>query len=215
MPNRKGIVFLIIGAVLIISALLLFFYNQKENVHAGQEAETMLSDVQSVILERVNLPVSETGDPDTAPSIEPDIANQELPIALINGYEYVGYISIPSLEIELPVMATWDYDRLKLAPCRHFGSSKTDDLVIAAHNYESHFGQLKELLVGDSVIFTDMDGTVNTYSVVSVEKLIPSEVETVQKSGYDLVLYTCTKGGQARIAVFCDRNQARTLLPEN
>jgi sortase A len=87
--------------------------------------------------------------------------------------------------------------------------------VIAAHNYESHFGQLKELLVGDSVIFTDMDGIVNTYSVVSVEKLIPSEVETVQKSGYDLVLYTCTKGGQARIAVFCDRNQARTLLPEN
>lgn len=215
MPKKSGIVFVLAGAVLILSALLLFFHNQNEDVHAGQEAETMLSDVQSVIFERVNPPVSETDDPDTTQPTEPDMANQELPIALINGYEYVGYITIPSLEIELPVMSSWDYDRLKLAPCRHFGSSKTDDLVIAAHNYESHFGQLKELLVGDSVIFTDMDGTVNTYSVVSVEKLIPSEVETVQKSGYDLVLYTCTKGGQARIAVFCDRNQARTLLPEN
>lgn len=215
MPKKSGIVFVLAGAVLILSALLLFFHNQNEDVHAGQEAETMLSDVQSVIFERVNPPVSETDDPDTTQPTEPDMANQELPIALINGYEYVGYITIPSLEIELPVMSSWDYDRLKLAPCRHFGSSKTDDLVIAAHNYESHFGRLKELLVGDIVIFTDMDGTVNTYSVVSVEKLIPSEVETVQKSGYNLVLYTCTKGGQARIVVFCDRNQARTLLPEN
>ena len=104
-------------------------------------------------------------------------------------------------------MAQWDYDRLKIAPCRQFGSSRTDDLVIAAHNYQNHFGRLKELSRGDTVVFTDMESIVNAYSVEKVETLAPTEIDAVQKSGYDLVLYTCTIGGKTRVAVFCNREQ--------
>ena len=71
------------------------------------------------------------------------------------------------------------YPRLKIAPCRQFGSSRTDDLVIAAHNYESHFGKLTSLTAGDSVTFTDMDGIVNEYVVNKVEVLDPHSVEEV------------------------------------
>ena len=129
----------------------------------------------------------------------------ELPVVELDGCEYVGYVEIPTLEVELPVMADWDYDRLKIAPCRQFGSSRTDDLVIAAHNYQTHFGRLKELQAGDTVRFTDMEGIVNTYAVVKCETLQPTEVDAVQNSGYDLVLYTCTLGGRTRVTVFCDR----------
>ena len=85
----------------------------------------------------------------------------------------------------------------------------TDDLVIAAHNYRNHFGRLKELAVGDSVTFTDMEGIVNTYRVEKVETLQPTEVAAVQNSGHDLVLYTCTKGGKTRVTVFCDRAEEK------
>ena len=74
----------------------------------------------------------------------------------------------------------------KIAPCRQFGSSRTDDLVIAAHSYESHFGKLASHTAGDSVAFTDMDGIVNEYVVNKVEVLDPS-VEEVEHSGYALV----------------------------
>ena len=107
--------------------------------------------------------------------------------------------------IDLPVMSEWSYPRLKIAPCRQFGSSRTDDLVIAAHNYESHFGKLTSLTEGDSVTFTDMDGIVNEYVVNKVEVLDPHSVEEVEHSGYALVLYTCTYGGKTRVTVFCDR----------
>ena len=123
----------------------------------------------------------------------------------LDGYEYVGYIEIPTLGLKLPVMAQWDYDRLKIAPCRQFGSSRTDDLVIAAHNYESHFGRLKELVKGDTVTFTDMEGIINTYSVEKIETLKPESVDAVENSGYDLVLYTCTLGGKTRVTAFCNR----------
>ena len=199
MRNKAGIVFIALGAVLILSALLLLLYNRHEADLAGKEAEILLSDVEAAIGGQTSSggPTEET---ETEPTLPP-----ELPIVHLNGYDYVGYVEIPALELKLPVMATWDYDLLQVAPCRQFGSSRTDDLVIAAHNYVTHFGYLKKLIPGDTVIFTDMDGIVNTYAVEKTETLDPTSVDAVKNSGCDLVLYTCTIGGKTRVCVFCNR----------
>lgn len=201
-PKKSGIVFVIAGTVLILSALSLFFYNRYEDEKAGQAAENLLSDVQSFIEEKETTPPTQPEETNPAETLDP-----ELPVTEIDGYEYVGYLSIPALELELPVMSEWDYNRLKIAPCRQFGSSRTDDLVIAAHNYKKHFGRLSQLEIGDVILFTDMDGIANTYEVAVVDTLASTEVEAVQNSDYDLVLYTCTYGGKTRVTVFCDRTE--------
>lgn len=215
MPKKAGIVILALGAVLIFAALLLLLYNRQESTLAGQEAESLLSEVESAIAERTSnptattTPTAQTNPPDgdsalESPETEPTLP-QELPTVMIWGYGYVGYLEIPALNIRLPVMGDWDYDRLKISPCRQYGSSRTDDLVIAAHNYSSHFGRLKTLAIGDSVQFTDMDGISNAYLVEKVDTVDPYDVDTVLNSGYDLVLYTCTIGGRTRVTVFCNR----------
>ena len=191
MPKKAGIIFVTLGVVLILSALLLFLYNEFEDRRAGQQAESLMDEIHSAMAD-----VTESQE--TLPA--------EMPVVEIDGYEYIGYLSIPDLELELPVMAEWDYSRLKIAPCRHFGSSRTDDLVIAAHNYKTHFGSLSKLESGAEVIFTDMDGIENRYELVrDPETLAPDAVDAVQNSGYDLVLYTCTPGGATRVVAFCDR----------
>ena len=211
MPKKTGIAIVTAGAVLILSALLLLLYNRYEDANAGQEAESLLENVEAVIeTKRIKVPAT-SKRPDAAPSTTP--LDPQMPVVMLDGYEYVGYVEIPILGLKLPVMSEWDYTRLKVAPCRQFGSSRTDDLVIAAHNYESHFGRLKDLSVGDTVTFTDMEGIVNTYCVEKIETLNPNEVDAVQNSGYDLVLYTCTKGGQTRITVFCNRETAISSAP--
>lgn len=197
-----------VGAVLILSALLLLLYNRCEDAQAGREAESLLVSVEAVISAQ-----SSDGSAETEPGREETTAmpttaeplDPEMPVAMLNGYGYVGCVEIPALSLKLPVMSEWDYTRLAIAPCRQFGSSRTDDLVIAAHNYEGHFGRLKDLSVGNTVVFTDMEGIVNTYRVELIETLGPKEVDAVQNSGYDLVLYTCTRDGQARVTVFCNR----------
>lgn len=194
MTKKRGMVFVLIGTVLILSALTLFLYNQYENKQAGQVSENLLDGVQKVIHEKKGTTSSQT-----------EILDPKLPITEIDGYGYVGYISIPDLDLKLPVMSEWDYNRLKMAPCRQSGSSRTDDLVIVAHNYEKHFGHISKLEVGDSVLFTDMDGIENTYEVADVDTLKPTEVEKVQNSDYDLVLYTCTYDSKTRVTVFCNR----------
>ena len=207
MPKKTGIAIVAVGAVLIFSALLLFVHNRQEDAQAGQEAESLLANVEAVIdtqTPREPTP-AEAKIPGTTPTHSVTPLDPEMPVVELDGYAYVGYVEIPALELKLPVMSEWDYTRLKIAPCRQFGSSRTDDLVIAAHNYESHFGHLKDVSIGDAVIFTDMDGIVSTYAIEKIETLNPNEVDAVQNSGYDLVLYTCTKGGMTRVTVFCDR----------
>ena len=194
MSKKIGVAALAVGAMLILSALLLLFHNWREAAQAGQEAGNVLSELESAI------GAHDAETPETAPA-----DTSELPVEIVNGYEYIGYVEIPLLELKLPVMSEWSYEQLRISPCRQSGSSYTDDLVIAAHNYSTHFGRLKELSIGDAVIFTDMDGVVNTYCVKKLETVAPDDVDTVLNSGFDLVLYTCTKGGQTRVTVFCDR----------
>lgn len=129
----------------------------------------------------------------------------EMPVILNNGQEYIGVLEIPSLDLELPIISEWNYARLKKAPCRYAGSAYTDDLVIAAHNYESHFGRLKDLSLGDAVSFTDVEGNRFEYEVVLKETLMPRDVNEMKSGEFDLSLFTCTVGGSYRVTVRCDR----------
>lgn len=204
MRCHSGIICMIAGAVLILAALLLLLFNRMEDQQAGQAASAALEKLQLVITEQA---AAAESTPDNY--VEQHLPDPAQPAKMlevnVDGYDYIGYLSIPVLEIELPVMADWDYARLEIAACRQFGSTKTDDLVIAAHNYKNHFGRISELLEGDVVTFTEMDGMVDRYSVCEVLVMQPTAVEEVQNSDWDLVLYTCTYGGDSRIVVGCQR----------
>ena len=187
MPKKSGVILISLGAVLILAALLLFLYNRSEDRRAGQEAESLLEDARSAMAA------------DTDPEPQEELAEEIT-------YDYAGVITIPDLSLELPVIDQWSYARLKVAPCRQSGAAADGDLVIAAHNYKSHFGYLDRLEPGASVIFTDMEGTVYRYAVEGIRQLAPEDAEDVSSvfsSEYPLVLYTCTPGGKARVAVFC------------
>ena len=194
MRNKLGTICMILGTVLILAALSLFLWNRREAEQAGEAA----ADILPQVVEQI----AETAAEAPAP---PDPFDPTMTEAEIDGYLYIGYLSIPALGLELPVMSEWDYNRLNIAPCRYSGSTKTDDLVIAAHNFAQHFGGLSGLTGGEQVIFVDMDNVVSTYTVVAVEILVPTAVEEMTNGEYDLSLYTCTYGGRSRVTVRCDR----------
>lgn len=190
-----------LGAVLILSALLLFVYNQWEDQKAGESAEKMLADVQTAITQQIE---SSPAQPEKEESAEREETEpEETKISMINGYNYIGVLNLPTLNLELPVLSDCDEALLKVAPCRDFGDLATDDLVIAAHNYRRHFGRLSQLSYGDQVTFTDMDGNVHVYQVAEISMIAPTDVNLVADSAYELVLYTCDYTNQNRIMVGC------------
>ena len=52
--------------------------------------------------------------------------------------------------------------------------------------------------------FTDVDGSLFSYRVAEVQVLEPTAIEEMVMEGWDLTLFTCTIGGQARLTVRCE-----------
>lgn len=175
MKNKLGTACMALGAVLLAAALALLLWNREDDRRAGTAAAQALAELTAQM---------ETGQ-DAGSAV------------------YAGVLSIPALELELPVMADWSDERLKTAPCRYAGSAAGGDLVIAGHNYTRHFGRLNCLEPGEPVYFTGMDGTVYSYRVAAVEILEATAVEEMTSGDYALTLFTCTYSGQSRIAVRC------------
>jgi len=60
---------------------------------------------------------------------------------------------------------------------------------------------LKNLVQGDAVTFTDMDGNVFCYQVAEIETLPPYATQEMTSGEWDLTLFTCTIGGQNRLTL--------------
>lgn len=193
MKAKRGTVWINAGLLLIAAALFLSVYNEWESHEARDSARQVIAQLCDAL-------PTEAGEPTTLPDVR-----QEMPVKTINGRDYIGVLSIPSLELELPVISQWDYPALKVAPCRYSGSLYQDNLIICAHNYASHFGKLKELQPGDIVLFTDMDEHVVTFQVVERETLNPMDVEGMEAGDWDLTLFTCTIDGQTRVTIRLER----------
>lgn len=205
MKNKIGRFCMILGTVLILSAVSLFLYNQYEEKRAEESSLYLVSQIMDKIKENEGDTDSTPDQPISTPLEYLDEDTLKMSEVQIEDYEYIGYLSIPKLGLELPVMSEWDYPRLKIAPCRYTGSVRGEDFVIMAHNYKRHFGGLSNLQEGDRVTFTDMDGEATTYQVIAKDVLNPDAVEEMIAGTFDLTLFTCTYGGKSRVTVYCNR----------
>lgn len=205
MRNRIGIFCMSIGTLLILGALSLFLWNQREAAEAGDAVMEVMPEIREEI-RQVIAAAPET--PTEIPNIPVELLTEEDLIMTekqIQGYPYIGYLSIPDLNLELPIMSSWNYSRLRISPCRYTGSARGENLVILAHNYSTHFGRISGLSEGSQVIFTDMDGGIWYYQVAIVDVLDPTAIDEMVAGDYPLTLFTCTPGGSHRVTVRCEK----------
>lgn len=205
MRNKKGIIWIGTGLLLIAAAFLLTGYNRYEEYRASETVNHTLQQLEAVCTKETEYSDDE-GTLVEAERIPDYLLNpdMQMPAQKIAGQDYIGILEIPALELELPIISTWSYPNLKEAPCRYTGSVYTNDIVIAGHNYRSHFAKLEELDVGEKVVFTDMEGNVFTYAITEREILNAMEVEAMQEGDWDMSLFTCTMDGTYRVTVRCE-----------
>ena len=187
-----GAVCVFLGVVCLLCSVGFVLFNRWETENAAKVTDSLLEDIQSVIAEQ---------------NAKQNDSQSEMPTINVDGYDCIGILSIPVLNLELPVLTDWSYAKLKKAPCHYYGSYYEKDFVIAAHNYKSHFGRLTELQAGDDIVFTDVNGTSHCYEVVLLETLFKEATKEMITSGFDLSLYTCTLGGGSRVTVRCSSVQ--------
>ena len=215
MRQKIGKVCMILGGLLILASAGLLAYNKWDASRADKAAQQALGELEQTLTQTIE---DKTKDDTLAlqPELDPEQAMTEVEL---DGWNYIGYLSIPSVGLQLPVMSEWSYAGLKVAPGRYSGSTYADNMVVCAHNYAKHFSPIKWLAEGAEVYFTDMDGMVWSYEVSYVENLQPTQIEkmttkTEDSDAWDLTLFTCTTGGSARCAVRCVRTGYPTLTTE-
>lgn len=206
--NRRSVfgnILIILGLLLIAASIGLTVYNLWDAERAAQESNAI-----------ADILIKEIGDDfvdgiTVLPYTDP---NTPMPTKMIDGYEYIGILEIPSESLTLPVMSKWDYDRLKIAPCRFTGSYYSNDLVICGHNYSKHFSPIKWMDIGEDIYFINVEGLTIHYIVVNRETLQPTDVDLMVDNknnnkestmDWDMTLFTCNIGGQTRCAVRCSR----------
>lgn len=174
-------------------------------VSAGVTTPGAQTEPTGVVTREVKIKPGAQTAPDIKKGIPDPLGEREMPTITLGGYRYIGVLDVKSLDLSLPVMEDWDYDRLKVSPCRFAGNVYEDNLVICAHNYPQHFTKLKYAPIGTEVKFTDADGTEFLYAISSVETIGPNDVEGMVNGDWDLTLFTCNTNGQTRCAIRCDR----------
>ena len=221
MRIKKGTGLIFLGLAMIIGAFGLAFWNMYDENRAQASTDVVMEQLKEQVphynREASAVPAetqireeAESGEPETQFPEEVEIPDyqldpqREMVVKMINGRPYIGILTVPTQGLELPVIQDWSYPNLRVSPCRYVGSVYTGDLVIAAHNYLSHFGNLKRLQPGDPVTFTDMEGNIFHYEVAVVETLEPTAVEEMTSGHWDLSLFTCTVGGKLRVTVRCE-----------
>lgn len=209
----------LLGLLLLLTSAGLALHNIKEDQRSSAACAEVMEQIMAIRQEKqegkipsaapepetteASRETEETGEPEELPEI-PDIYDPTMTEVMIYGYPYIGYLSVPDLELALPIISEWSYPRFQIAPCRVSGTVLEKNLVLGAHNYPSHFGRLSQLSRGADIYFTDMDDNAYHYQVADIEILQPNDIDLLTAGEYPLTLFTCTYGGKTRVTIRCD-----------
>ena len=155
---------IICGILLVLGAAALFVKVSNDDAKAKAFSQEIVSRLKDETPEAATSPSEKSADAGES-TVDRVVSEDGEPLAVIDNVNYLGYLSFVGYDVTLPVFADWSFEALNYAPARYSGTVKDNDLVIAAHNYYSHFFLLNEMVEGNEVDLTQADGSIIRYIV--------------------------------------------------
>lgn len=126
--------------------------------------------------------------------------NTSKQLETFNGYPVAGYIKIPKISIDLPVLADSSKEAIELSVAVEVtsaGLNKVGNTTIIGHNYRDGklFSNNKDLINGDKIYITDNKGTTVEYIIYNtyITKRSDSDYLVRDTGGRrEITLTTCT-----------------------
>ncbi len=192
------------GLVLVLAAVVLAGYNLLDENRVSKTLDRNVTRLAETIAE--NREQEEKRKEELGGDVVPEyILNPDAPLPeeTVDGYAYVGLLTVSRFDNPFPIIGAWSEAALKQSPCVYSGSPYTGCFVVCGYNYRVHFAYLKRLEEGDRITFTDIIGNEFRYTVVAVETLTELALEQSGSDGFDLTVFSCTVDGQSQVAVRC------------
>lgn len=139
--------------------------------------------------------------------------NNEKIITKYKGYDIVGIIEIPKINIEYPIINQTSDEAMALSITKFWGNNVNDigNFTMAGHNYfdGTMFSNTNKLNIGDTIKMTDLDGKTIEYKVFDKYIIDPNDVKCVQsveENTREITLITCINGRNNRLVVKAREN---------
>lgn len=123
-------------------------------------------------------------------------------------YKIEAVVSIPSLDINYPVISDTSEELLKISVNKYWGPApnQVGNYCIVGHNYKSKkmFGRLEEISNDDIIEITDVNDNTVKYAVYDRYVVEPDDVDCTSQltnGKKEVTLITCTNYGKQRLVV--------------
>lgn len=124
------------------------------------------------------------------------------------GYNIVGIIKIPKINIEYPIIEKTSNETMALSITKFWGNNVNDigNFAMAGHNYfdSTMFSNTKKLTIGDIIEMTDLQGNSVEYAVFEKYTVNPNDtdcIKCVKENTREITLITCINGRSNRLIV--------------
>ena len=206
---------IVVGTLLLLAAVSLVVFNWRVASSAAEGVKDKVVSLQEYIREQPPIVEdsslsdnSSHAESETDDSSQPELVipeEEEYEALDLDGNFYCGLLTIPKLDLELPVIRDYAFSNMSIAPTRYAGSIGRRDMIICAHNYAGFFLYLDRLQQGDEIIYTTLRGRQIHYTVGWFELIAGYDSGSMLagSDGWDLTLFTCTWSGWSRVTARC------------
>ena len=179
----------IIGTCLLIVAALVLFSWQWKIYDSQNETAKYVQTIRTLIPEPQGAPLEEK-------------RNNTMSVLRIEGNDFVGILEMPKFSSSLPVYANWG--KISEFPCRLGGSVYDRTIQIGATSQKGQYDFYREISVGDSLYFTDMEGNRFSYEITSIHYEKHADQTALKQEDSALTVFIKNIYSFEYIIIFCN-----------
>ena len=140
--------------------------------------------------------------PEPQNAVPEERRDNTMSVLSVDEVDFVGLIELPRYASALPVCADWG--KTSQYPCRFSGSIYDGTMQIGATTQKGQYDFYRELSVGDTLIYTDVEGNQYTYVITSLRYEKHADQAALQQKKTPLTLFLKNVYSFEYLIVFCD-----------
>jgi sortase A len=178
-----------VGVCLLVGAIVILAFWRWNISSSEKQAQYYVSTLQELIPEPQNAVPEERRD-------------NTMSVLSVDGIDFVGLIELPRYGSVLPVCADWGNP--SEYPCRFGGSIYDGTMQIGATTQKGQYDFYRELSVGDTVSYTDVEGNRYTFTIASLRYEEHVDQAALQQEDSALTLFIKNIYSFEYLIIFCD-----------